>query len=118
MCFIRIRPHHAPLTPPGAAPTLTKLHEKDFLGSTSTDSSSRNNYQHHHKKKTKKKDNSSSNHEPDRTPPMDLGNPTTERIRDSLDVTAFLEPIRTKSQEEVEQILSKKTGGMLAKGHD
>ena len=85
MCFIRIRPHYAPLTPPGAAPTLTKLHDKHIMGSTSTDSSGQ------------------------AQPPMDTNNRTTERIRDSLDVTEFLEPCRSRSQEQVEQILAEKT---------
>ena len=36
---------------------------------------------------------------------MDTRNPTTNRIRASLDVTEFLEPVRTKSQEQVDKYL-------------
>ena len=34
MCFIRVSPKHAPLTPPGAAPTLTSIYDKSFLDTT------------------------------------------------------------------------------------
>ena len=36
---------------------------------------------------------------------MDTHNPTTNRIRASLDVTEFLEPAKTKSQEQVDKYL-------------
>lgn len=31
MCFIRVSPKHAPLKPPGAAPTLTSIYDRPFL---------------------------------------------------------------------------------------
>ena len=34
MCFIRVSPKHAPLNPPGAAPTLTSIYDKSFLDTT------------------------------------------------------------------------------------
>ena len=34
MCFIRVSPQHAPLDPPGAAPTLTSIYDKSFLDTT------------------------------------------------------------------------------------
>lgn len=34
MCFIRVSPRHAPLNPPGAAPTLTSVYDRPFLDTT------------------------------------------------------------------------------------
>ena len=31
MCFIRVSPKHAPINPPGAAPTLTSIYDRPFL---------------------------------------------------------------------------------------
>ena len=31
MCFIRVSPKHAPIKPPGAAPTLTSVYDRPFL---------------------------------------------------------------------------------------
>ena len=31
MCFIRVSPKHAPLKPPGAAPTLTSIYDRPIL---------------------------------------------------------------------------------------
>ena len=41
MCFLRIRPEHAPIEPPGAAPTLTTVYDEDqYLEPPSAASSS------------------------------------------------------------------------------
>lgn len=34
MCFIRVSPKHAPIKPPGAAPTLTSIYDRPVLDTT------------------------------------------------------------------------------------
>lgn len=68
MCFFRVDPKHAPLKPPGAAPTLTTLEE-------------------HYKAALM-------GEEIGQKSAMDANNPTSRSIAQSLDVSDNLEPNR------------------------
>lgn len=68
MCFFRIDPEHAPLKPPGAAPTLTTLEE------------------HYHAALMGEEDGPK--------PALDASNPTSKSVAQSLDVSDKLEPNR------------------------
>ena len=58
MCFIRVSPKHAPIKPPGAAPTLTSIYDRPFLETS-----------------------------------VDLENPTSQHIVQSLNVDEKLHPV-------------------------
>ena len=69
MCltFLRISPKHAPLTPPGAAPTLTTIYDRPFLDTT-----------------------------------VDMENPTSHGIVQSLNVDEKLHPLGDHSGEDIQ----------------
>ncbi|KAI4124059.1 MAG: hypothetical protein LQ341_007116 [Variospora aurantia] len=68
MCFFRIDPEHAPLKPPGAAPTLTTLEEHYQAALMGEDDGPK--------------------------PALDASNSTSKSIAQSLDVSANPEPNR------------------------